>query len=90
MRKFNSKLYDQKLDRIIQESSNGRDSLKTEIRNSRTRLEAVKCGVLLSELVKEKDETFYTPLVDTYFKGHDRKKRNKRLAAYQEEEGEDK
>jgi len=64
--------------------------LKTEIRNSRSRLEAVKSGVPLSELVKEKDDSFYTPLVDTYFKGHDRKKRDKRLAAYQEADGEDK
>lgn len=50
IRNFNSKLYDSKLTQLIQDSSNGAEVLKNEIKLSDNRLKLVKSGMPLTKL----------------------------------------
>jgi hypothetical protein len=70
-------LYDQKLTKLIQDSSNGADLLTQEIKNSEGRLKAVKKGISISDVMPNQDPSFYVPDVESYFKGQDRIKRKK-------------
>lgn len=46
--------------------------LRTEVRSSDNRLKAVKSGIPLSNVAPHKDENYYVPDVEDYFKGNDR------------------
>lgn len=47
IRKLNKSLFDNNLQKIIQDSSNGADLLNMEIKQSEVRLKAVKSGIPL-------------------------------------------
>lgn len=66
LRNFNSKLYDNALTRLIQDSSNGIDVLKTEVGLADKRRSLVKSGVPLVEVAPANDYSFFIPELDTY------------------------
>lgn len=72
IRNLNSKLYDNNLKKLIADCSNGADVLKTEVRSSQNRLKAVKSGIPLSNVVPHKDDSYFIPDLESYFKGPDR------------------
>ncbi len=43
--------------------------LNLEIKQSEVRLRAVKSGIPLEEVVPKQDERYYTPNLESYFKG---------------------
>jgi len=49
------------MNKLIQDSSNGVDQLKNEIKSSDARLRAVKSGIPLSTVVPKREESFYVP-----------------------------
>ena len=51
IRALNTKLYDSKIQKQINDSSNGSQMLKNEIKNSDNRLRAVKSGLPLARVV---------------------------------------
>jgi hypothetical protein len=61
--------------RMIEDSSNGSQFLKSEILSSNLRLRAVKSGIPLSTVVPWKEPNFYVPKLENYFKGYERIKR---------------
>lgn len=67
---------------MIQDTSNGTEMLKTEIKAADDRLRAVKSGIPLTQVVPAKDDTYYNPCVDDYFRGADRIERNKQMALF--------
>ena len=62
---------------MIQDSSNGSDLLKQEIKHSDCRLRAVKSGIPLDVIMPKNDTSFFIPDIESYFKGKDRIKRMK-------------
>jgi hypothetical protein len=72
IRKFNSSLYDNKIKRMILESSNGANILQKEIKVSTSRLRSVKSGASLHKICPSPHLDFFTPSLETYFKGHNR------------------
>lgn len=77
IRQQNSKLYDPKLTRLVQNSSNGSVILKAEIQNSVGRLNSVKQGALISSVVSQREADFYVPDIESYFSTSQRLIRNK-------------
>jgi hypothetical protein len=71
---------------MIQDSSNGTDVLKTEIRSSVNRLKAVKSGIPLSNVAPHNDENYYVPDLEDYYKGQDRIQRKLGIITVAEEE----
>lgn len=53
--------------------------MKTEIKSSDNRLRAVKSGIPLASVIKKKDNKFYVPDLESYFKGADRILRKKQM-----------
>lgn len=72
IRNLNSKLIDTGIATLIKNSSNGSEWLKEEIRRSDNRLTAAKSGLPLSKIVPKLDVSFYTPNLESYYKGPDR------------------
>ena len=79
IRALNTKLYDSKIQKLINDSSNGSHLLKNEIRNSDNRLKAVKSGLPLSRVVSQPNAGYYVPDVEPYFRGIDKVLRKKEL-----------
>jgi hypothetical protein len=52
VRQKNSKLYDQRLNKLIQGSDNGAQHLRQEVRSSDCRLKSVKSGLPLGAVVQ--------------------------------------
>ena len=73
------KLYDTKIQKLINESSNGSELLKNEIKNSDNRLRAVKSGISLAQVVPKPSAGYFVPEVETYFKGIDKIMRKREL-----------
>ena len=77
---------DPRIERIIEDSSNGSEWLKLEIKRSDGRLKAVKSGIPLSKVVPKKDADFFIPVLESYFKGDDKIQRRQELEKVWNEE----
>lgn len=79
IRQVNTKLYDAKIKKLINDSSNGADLLKNEIKNSDNRLRSVKSGISLAKVVQKPGAGYYVPDIESYFKGVDKIMRRREL-----------
>lgn len=69
IRTRNAKIYDNKIAMLAHYSNDGREILKREIQDSEARLQQVKSGVHLIELIPKDDPTYFLTDKEPYFTG---------------------
>jgi len=77
------------MNRLIEDTDNGSELLKEEIKRSDQRVRAAKTGNPLNKIVPEYDINFFTPDLETYFTGKYRVLRQLELSEQPEEEHKD-
>jgi hypothetical protein len=75
VRQRNSKIYDSRISELANFTSNGGDFLKSQIHDSEIRLQQVKSGMLVNDLVPEVNQGYFIPALEPYFKGIERRLR---------------
>lgn len=75
IRNLNEKLYDKKITTLAQYTSDGREILRQEIEESEHRLQQVKLGVKVNDLVPQMLPSYFMTSKDSYFSGMERRLR---------------
>ncbi len=76
IRKLNCKIYDNKISNLVADTTNGSELLKKEISDSEQRLQLVKSGISMRDLVHNHDPRFFVNDLKPYFRGTDKILRN--------------